>query len=108
MTLSFDVTRRKLQLGSRDSTTGLYDKSYVETSIDMPIVSAEAAKKLLPVGSQVVFDRVGFTQDVVVEGDEIVTAADVYYLVQTVKLHWIGDSFVYRECQLSVLPYGYA
>ena len=102
--MSFSVTRRKLQLGSRDATTGWYDSGFVESTIDMPIVTAEAAKKAVSAGVHVTHDMIGYTQDPLVEGDEVEDAG-VYYHVEAVKPIKLGDSFIYRECQLSLMPY---
>lgn len=103
MTLSFLVTRRKLQLGSRDSTTGWYDKAYAESTVDMIVVPRGATNMPLPAGVYVRLDAVGLTADPVDEGDEIKTDAGVYYEVKGVKLHYFADSFMYRECDLTRL-----
>lgn len=105
MTLSFDVTLYTLQLGSRDSTTGWYQKNYSTSTITMPIVSRAAAHTPLPPGVHVRLDAVGLTQDPVYEGDEIKNAADQFYQVETIQPHYFGDSFWFRECQLTMLPF---
>ena len=102
---SLDVTHRRLMLGSRDSTTGWYAKSYEEQTIEMIVVSRAATHMPLPPGVYVRLDAVGLTADPVYEGDEIKTASDQYYQVETVREHPIGDSFFFRECDLTLLPF---
>lgn len=101
--VSFDVTRRKLVLGSQDSTTGWYDKSYTESTIEMPIEDRGTRVLLLPVGTYVRLDALGFTADVVEVGDEIKTDDGRYYEVKAVKKVYRGDSFVRRDCDLTLL-----
>ncbi len=102
---SLDVTHRRLMLGSRDSTTGWYDKSYEESTIEMIVISRSAAYMPLPPGVYVRLDAVGLTADTVAEGDEIKTATDQYYQVETVREHYLGDSFFFRECDLTLQPF---
>lgn len=101
--LSADVTRRKLVLGSRDSTTGWYNKSYTEETIEMVILSRGSQCLALVPGVYVREDKVGLTADPVVAGDQI-KSESVYYEVKTVKMHYFLDSFMFYECQLAELP----
>lgn len=104
---SLNVTRRKLKLGSRDSTTGWYAKSYEESTIEMPIVPRGSSRSLLPAGSYVRTDALGFAVDPVVEGDEIETSSNEYWSVEAVREFFVvgGDSFSHREVDLSFLPF---
>ena len=38
MGVSFDVTRRELQLGAADTVTGWYAKAFAETTIEMAVI----------------------------------------------------------------------
>ncbi len=104
---SLNVTRRRLQLGSQDSTTGWYSPFYEETTIEMAIrESGSHPRDLLP-GSYVRTDALGYTADVVEEGDEIISGASKYFEVKAVReLYSVGgDSFSHRECDLTFLPF---
>jgi hypothetical protein len=103
MVLSFDVTRRKLALGSANATTGWYVKSYTESTIEMIIFPRAAQKLAVDAGVYVRLDAVGLTADPVEEGDQIEDANSVIYEVKTVKPHYFGDSFMWRECDLEEL-----
>lgn len=102
---SLDVTRYILQLGSRDSTTGWYTPSYAEETIQGIIQQKGATRMPLPPGVYVKLDGVGVTADPAVEGDKLKPLSGQYYEVSTVQEHYIGDSFYFRECQLSLLHY---
>lgn len=107
MTLSFDVTRRALSLGSQDSVTGWYTKSFSESTIEMIIVPRSAASLMVGMGLYPKYALSGFTNDVVVVGDEIKDGQNVYYEVKTNEDYYMGDSFIYRECELTKLPIHY-
>ena len=91
-------------LGARDAVTGWYAKSFAESTIKMVVVPQGANNLSLRTGVYARLDAVGLTQDVVLVGDEIETAASEFYEVKTVKPHWIGDSFEHRSCDLTELP----
>jgi len=105
MTLSFDVTRHKLVLGpDRNGTTGWYDVSYTESTIEAIIQDRGATTRYLPAGVHVSLDGLMMTADPVVEGDQIEHSATRFYEVKTVKeVNWL-DSFVRRDCDLTLLP----
>ena len=107
MPVSLDVTRRKLQLSHRDSVTGWYIANYVNSTIEMIVVSRAASTTLLPPGVYVRLDAVGLTQDVVEIGDQVNTTTGAHYEVKAVRLHYLGDSFWFRECDLTLLPFQY-
>jgi len=71
----------------------------------MFITPRVATVNLLPPGVYVRLDAVGVTADSVDEGDEVKTESDVYYQVETVKEHFLGDSFFFRECDLTLSPF---
>lgn len=104
MVLTFNVTRRKLVLGTRDDTTGWYDVSYTESTIEMPVEDRGANALPLPAGTYVRLDALGMTADVVLEGDQIKTDDGRYYEVKTVREVWLADSFIRRDCDLTRLP----
>lgn len=101
---SLEVTRRKLVLGSEDSTTGWFKKTYVNSTIDILMPSESAVSRLLSVGTYVDLTKTGFTQDVVEGGDQIETQAHVFYEVKTVIEKFVGDSFSHRVCTLKHIP----
>lgn len=99
-----NVTRRRLQLDNpRDSVTGWWIKNFTEETIEMPIITKGSTRSLLPSGTYVRTDALGLTADPVWEGDEILVNS-VCYEVEAVRLHYWLDSFVYRECDLTLLP----
>jgi hypothetical protein len=101
----FDVTRRRLFIeGSQDSTTGWFESTYFDTTIEMPILPRSASNIAAVVGAYVALDAVGLTADVVNVGDQIKTGDGKYYEVKTVKENSLGDNFSHRECQLRHLP----
>jgi hypothetical protein len=102
---SVDVTRKRLMLGTRDSTTGWYTKSFEETAIKMPIIEQGSTRSNLTAGYYVRTDALGLTVDVVAEGDEILSAAGKLFEVKAVREIYSvgGDSFSHRECDLTRL-----
>jgi len=105
VSLNFEVTRRKLQLGTRDSTTGWYDKNYAESTIEMVFQKGNATTMNLSGGAYVRVDKIGMTLDPVEQCDEIKTQAGRYYEVKAVEpVYAPADNFLYRDCGLSYLP----
>lgn len=100
MTVSFEVTRRELVLGSRDSETGWREPSYSETTIEMIIVPRGARHLALLAGAYPVLDAVGLTADLVSVGDQILDGNSEYWDVESIEPVYWGDSFVYRRCHL--------
>ena len=107
MTLDFVVTRRALSLGAIDDVTGWYAKSFSETEIEMIIVPKGSFFTVLGMGFYARHTLTGYTQDAVVEGDKIKDSADIYYEIKTVEDRYFGDSFIYRECELTKIPIHY-
>lgn len=105
MTGSFDVTHRELQLGTRDSVTGWYEKHYVESTIEMVFEKRGATVMNLSGGGYVRVDEIGRTADVVEEWDEIYRPNGRYYEVHAVEpVYGPADNFMWRECGLVYLP----
>lgn len=101
--LSAEVTRRKLVLGSEDSVTGWFQKSYSDETIDMVILpSGSQYMHLLP-GAYSRYDAIGRTCDPVLRGDQI-KDGPTYYDVKETKPWKLLNSFMYRDCQLAELP----
>lgn len=107
MTLNFNVTRRALSLGSQDSVTGWYSKSFTDTTIEVIILPKGATFMALGMGFYAKYNLTGYTQDVVLEGDEIKDAANNYYEVKTIQENYVGDTFLFRELELTKLPMHY-
>jgi len=105
LSLNFEVTRRKLQLGTRDAVTGWYDKAHAESTQEMIVVPRGATSTALPAGVYVKLDAVGLTADPFEEGDEVNNDMGEYYEVKTILEHFLADSFWFRECQLTRLPF---
>ena len=101
--MNLQVTRQKLTLGTRDSVTGWYAKSFVDTTVEMIIITKGSTNSLLPPGTYVRTDALGLTTDGFLEGDQIL-ADNTYYEVKATREHTVGDSFYYRECDLTLLP----
>jgi len=104
MVLTANVTRRALTLGSADSITGWYDKSYSETTLDIIIRPKGSTLMMLGMGLYAKHDITGFTSDGILEGDEIRDSNGVYYTVEQVEEEWILDSFSHYVCALTKEP----
>jgi hypothetical protein len=107
MGLSFDVTRRALTLGSADSTTGWYAKTFSTSTIEMVIVPRSMQRLAFSAGVYPKYEVSAFHLDPVSEGDEIVDSASNYYEVETTEPHYLGDSLYYYETQLTKIPMHY-
>lgn len=103
MGLSFDVTRRKLVLGSQDSTTGWYGETWTETTIEMIVFDRTTTAFPLPAGAYIRLDALGICADPVAEGDQIKTGDGRIYKVKAIREVWFADSFVRRDCDLEEL-----
>jgi hypothetical protein len=111
MPLSFDVTRRALSLGSQDSVTGWYAKSFAETTIEVIFRSRGQFIQLATgMGGYAKHDLSGFTQDPMVEGDVIVDDTNMPFEVKSIDDYAgkLGNTFIFRECELAKLPLYYA
>ena len=104
MVLDPEVTRRKLVLGSQNATTGWYDVTYVESTIEMLIYDRSTTTISLPVGAYVRLDALGCCADPVDVGDEIKTKDGRYYEVKAIQERWEMDNFIRRDCDLTLLP----
>ena len=102
--MSLQVTRQKLVLGDRDATTGWYAKGYVESTKEMIFVAKGSTITGLPSGVYVRTDALGLTTDGFSEGDKI-EKGNITYEVKATRDHVIGESFWFRECDLTLLQF---
>lgn len=65
------MTRQALDLGSQNATTGIYAKSYTETSIDMIILNEREIVQMTSAGKLTVIEATGYTKTYVRTGDNI-------------------------------------
>lgn len=101
---SRDLTRRRLSLGTRDSTTGWYSKSFTEDTVEGVLIPKASSHLALRVGTYVRTDALLLTADCFEEGDELEDAFGKYWEVKAVRYVSVGDSFSHRECDLARLP----
>lgn len=101
---NLDVTCCKLSLGDRDSVTGWYKKSFSESAGEMVVLSKGTSNVSLPVGFIVKLDALGFTVNLLDEGDQVITKAGLRFEVKTVQDNPPGDGFRVRTCDLTLLP----
>lgn len=101
---SFDVTRRALTLGDRDSVTGWRKKSYSETTIKMIVIPRGATKMMLQAGTFVTLDGKGLTITAVKEGDEIQVGSIYYEVKAPVEVYSKPGTVEYYNCDLAELP----
>jgi len=101
---SADVTLRTLSLGAQDSMTGWYSKAFGESTIKMIVVPRGATFQYMGMGWYAKHDVTGYTEDAVVEGDEIKDSFNNYYEVKAIKDHFWLNTIIFRECELVKLP----
>lgn len=98
-----EVTLRTLSLGSQDSKTGWYGKSFDTSTIDMPIFPKGLTQVALQLGVFPKYDLTGFCNVPIREGDEILDKLGNYYGVDYVTNYNVGDIFYYADCALTLL-----
>jgi hypothetical protein len=102
--ISTDATLRRLTLSSsRDSTTGWRTKTWTERDIEGFLIPRAAATVQVAAGIYVRTDFAFLTMDGVLVGDEIQVASK-YYRVEGVLDFLVGDSFMFRQCDVTHLP----
>jgi hypothetical protein len=107
MVLSTNVTLRTLTLGTQDATTGWYAKTFADSTIKMVIQKKGSQLIGTNMGVYAKHTLSGFTQGVVVEGDEIKDSYLNYYEVHSTEDIPLADSLLCRECELVKLPIHY-
>ena len=105
MGLSAEVTRHALQLDAQDSVTGWFDVTWNESTIDMIPQGRGATALTLAAGAFARRQITAFTADVVKVGDRIENAAGKFFEIKTVEEEWDLNSFLYRKCVLTELPF---
>lgn len=102
---SFDVTRRALSLGARDSVTGWPAKSYAESTIkgsfDPATARAVAMNVGMPLNSIPYYSRPFYTAAYVRSGDHIEHSIVGEVELVTVSPVTYGDENVFYACQCS-------
>jgi hypothetical protein len=103
--LDFDVQYYEMQLGARDATTGWRAVTYDDSETrEMIIVTPQNRATMQTVGGFIAsYKNTGITCDPLYVGDKIACSQCVYKVVN-VKALKLADSFIYRECELEVLP----
>jgi hypothetical protein len=101
---SVNVTRKRLTLGARDSTTGWYAKEYADSTVEMVIVQKESQSVALQAGYFVALDALGFTFDPLWIYDLIVDGSGRTWEIKTVKPARLGDGLLYYAYDLKELP----
>ena len=101
MPIDYSVTRRVLSLGAADPITGLYAKDYSTTlTIELIKLPKGATFTIHGVGYHSRYSQTGWTQDPILEGDEILDLVGDYFEVTTVEKLFNGDDFICYECEL--------
>lgn len=103
--VSINVTRYALSLGNADAITGWYAKSFTESTIETVIISKGLQSILTGTGIYIRMNAIGLTDDEIAEGDELKDASGTYYRVETVTNEKIGDRSIFKQCDLTELPY---
>jgi len=102
---SCNVTRRKLSLGARDSTTGWRAKSYNEDTVKAIHIPRSSAQSALKAGTYVRTDALEIVCAGFSEGDELKTPDNKYWEVKAVREFRITpNNFSHRELDLTFLP----
>ena len=97
-----DLTLHKLMLAdTRDATTGWYDCSYTDSTINGLIVSKDARQLQLQLGTVVTSDAMLRTCDVVKEGDRVEDEGEKLFEVTAVVEQMNADDFLFRDCNLT-------
>jgi len=103
MPITCDVTRRRLTLGTRDTITGWRAKTWEDRTISGILVPGSSLPISTLAGTYVRSDALFSTMDGLLEGEEIETATGQFYEVKTMKERYMGNSFAYRDCELTLL-----
>ena len=102
--VSTDVTRRALELGARNATTGWRDKDFTESTINGFLIPRSSGQIASAVGAYVRTDDLFITADGLFTDEEVLDAHGKYWRVVAVRDVSFGDSFSHRLCDLVLLP----
>lgn len=100
---SFDVTKRFLSFGARDSTTGWLRKIYEDTTIRGTSDPSAIRKLGLPAGNHTATSRAFYTANDIKEGDRLVFAFGDEWEVESVGTVSVGNNFIYNGCKINKL-----
>ncbi|MFA5365194.1 MAG: hypothetical protein WC325_08455 [Candidatus Bathyarchaeia archaeon] len=93
-----NVTLRTLSLGTQDTVTGHYSKSYATTAIRMILLPKGASKIINGVGFYGKYDVTGFSADALHEGDQIIDAFGNYFSVELCEaFDWLNSRLYYTS-----------
>ncbi len=104
MVIVCTVTRRRLALTTRDTTTGWRRKTWTNHSVEGILLPKGSQRLATQVGTYVRTDALFMTMDSLLEGEEIETRTGQFYEVHAPREYYVGDSFSHRECDLTLLP----
>jgi len=102
--ISADVTRRALELGTRNSTTGWRAKTYTESTIEGVLIPRSSGQIASAAGTYVRTDALFITADGLWSDEELEDTHGKFWKVVAVRDFCFGDSFSHRECDLTYLP----
>lgn len=94
------ATLQTLTLGSADSETGWFSKTYANSTVSMFIIAKQLQFQVFKEGLFIEYDAVGFTKDAVYEGDLITDGAQNTYLALAVRDKNILSQFMYFQVDL--------
>ena len=97
---TLNMTRRVLSLGVRDTVTGWCKKTWTDTPIQAVVLDKSSQLQALAAGTWVRTDALLLTEDGIAEGDQVKTAANIYYDVKAVRPMMNADSLDHYECDL--------
>jgi len=101
-----NVTRRRLSLGARDSTTGHRAKNFTEDTVKAVFIPKGNTQLALKVGTYVRSEGLLCTLVGFKERDEVKLVNSQYWEIKAVREFWrTQDDFVYRECDLTYMPF---
>lgn len=101
--INFDATKCELMLGIKDTTTGWFTKTFVETPAKIYVVPKSARTLQMLVGYYVTLDASGFTTNRMRKDDRI-KVANQYYEVVAVHDFNMGNVLSHRVCDLKKIP----
>jgi hypothetical protein len=102
---SYNVTLYKLFLGEQDSVTGHYQRGFTVHSVVMAIFPRGTAFSFNGIGYYTRYDKTGYTNYDLYEGDIILDSFGKYYTIKSLKPWTQGDQFLFYECELEESPY---
>ena len=101
--VSANVTLRTLVLGNQDTQTGWYGKTFTTSTIPMLIFAKGTFNAKLGIGGFSRYDFTGYTDAVLLKGDQSLDADGYYYDVRDVQPVMIGDTLVYNTVGLVMI-----